>query len=436
VAADGSSAVARLRERVAASPERRVEILVTLSSLALIAAKVGTMGLGFIAWIVAARVYPASSVGLASGAVAAVTLCTQVALIGVGSAVITLLPHRIGRPAPFLDTSVSLLTISAVATGLVFLLFAGGVLRELRVVAAEPSYALLFLALTVAGTLGVLFDQVSTARRRGDQVLIRGVAAGGTTVVVVVAIAALLSGSGSKDIFVAWVIGGLVTASLGLVTVGRAVPGYSWRPRFSPPLARELVGVGFPNYLLTLTERAPGFILPIVVTELLSPSDNAHWYAAWMMAWVAFVIPVQIGMTSFAEIARDPTRTAHIVRRGITTSLAVGVGGAVVLAVLAGPALGLLGAGYAGAGATPLRILLIGVVPMTFIQAYYSYCRARRHLNEAIALGMVTSVASVVLPAAAGLAVGLPGMAVCWLAVQSVAAIVASTRLWVLARRV
>ena len=59
--------------------------------------------------------------------------------------------------------------------------------------------------------------------------------------------------------------------------------------------ATELSRVGLPNDLLTLTERAPGFVLPIVVTELLSPADNAHWYAAWMMAWVVFVIPIQVG---------------------------------------------------------------------------------------------------------------------------------------------
>ena len=51
---------------------------------------------------------------------------------------------------------------------------------------------------------------------------------------------------------------------------------------------------------------------------------------------------------------------------------------------LAAPlALAVLGHGYSTAGATPLRILVIAFVPMTFVQAYYAACRARRRLREA-----------------------------------------------------
>jgi O-antigen/teichoic acid export membrane protein len=425
-----------MRQRIGASSEGRSSLAVTLSALALVAAKVGTMGFGFLAWIVAARLYPANEVGLASGAVSAVTLCAQIALVGVGSAVITLLPDHIGRPARLLDTSVTLLTLTAAATAVLFLLFARNVLHELDAVAADPVYAVLFVVLAIGGTLGVLFDQVSTARRRGDQVLIRGVAAGAVTLLAVLLIGRWLGGGTSRDIFAAWMLGGLVTSALGLVAMGRAVSGYRYRPDLTRSLATQLSRVGLPNYLLTLTERAPGFVLPIVVTELLSPADNAHWYAAWMMAWVVFVIPIQIGMTSFAEIAREPALAGRIIRHGIRTSLAVGISGALATALLAGPLLGLLGSGYAAAGAFPLRILVIGIVPLTFIQAYFSYCRARRRLGEALTLGTVNSVASIVAPAAAGIAGGLVAMGVAWLGVQAVSAVVAAARLQRLARAV
>jgi O-antigen/teichoic acid export membrane protein len=429
VATDLPSIVDRLGRRAGVSDERRASLAVTVSALALVAAKVGTMGFGFLAWIVAARLYPANEVGLASGAVSAVTLCAQFALVGLGSAVITLLPAHIDRPSRLLDTSVSLLTLTAAIAGIAFVLFAGNVLQELRVVAADPFYALLFVALAVGGTLGVLFDQVSTARRRGDQVLLRGVAAGVGTLVAVVVIGRALGGGTSRDIFAAWVLGGLITVGLGLISMGRAVPGYGFRPRLDTGLATTLSRVGLPNYVLTLTERAPGFALPIFVTELLSPTDNAHWYAAWMMAWVVFIVPIQVGMTSFAEIAREPGLAGRIVRHGVRTSLAIGIVGAAVVAILAEPLLHLLGPGYAAAGAPALRILVVGIVPLTFVQAYFSYCRARGRLGEAIAVGLLTCLASIAAPALAASGGGLIGMAVAWLAVQVVAAIVASARL-------
>jgi O-antigen/teichoic acid export membrane protein len=408
---------------------------VVVSSLTLIAGKVATMGFGFLAWIAAARLYAVDEVGLASGAVSAATLCTQFALVGVGSAVISLLPEYADRPRHLVDAAIVVLTVAALVAAAAFLAFANGLLRELQVVGADPVFAGLFTVLTVGGTLGVLFDQTSTASRRGHETLLRALAAGVVTLIVVVIIQAAMPGSGSKGIFVAWALGGVTTAALGAVLVQRLHGGFAGRPTFDAGIARNLVRVGFPNYVLTLTERAPGFVLPIVVTELLSPADNAHWYAAWMMAWVVFVIPIQIGMTSFAEAARDPAAVGRVVRGGIRTSLTLGVVAAVGLGVFAEPVLRLLGHGYADASALPLRILVLGFAPFAVVQAYFSLCRARRQLGGAIALGTVASIASIVVPAVAGVASGLVGMAVAWLGVQVLVAAVAGWRMWTETRR-
>jgi O-antigen/teichoic acid export membrane protein len=396
---------------------------VLLSAVALIGAKVATMGFGFVAWIIAARLHPPAEVGIASATVSAVTLCAQFALIGVGSAVITLAPRYREQPGRLLDTAVAVVSLSALAVGLLFLALAATLLQELRVVALDPIYAVLFLVLAIGGTLGVLFDQASTARRRGDQALLRGAAGGMATLAALLAIG---SAGGSRAIFAAWVVGaGLVTSLLGLWTMTRAIRGYRPAARLELPLGAELVRVGFPNYLLTLTERAPGFVLPIVVTEVLSPADNAAWYIAWMMAWVVFIVPIQVGMTSFAEIAAAPAGTWPIIRNGIGTSLAFGVVGALGLGILADPVLRLVGADYADAGVLPLRILLVGVVPMTIIQAFFSLSRARQRLRGTIILGTVSSLASIILPALVGPSAGLGGMALAWLLVQAATAAVA-----------
>jgi len=178
--------ITRLRGRAGlGAPVDAARREVFISSLSLVIGKVAVMGFGFLAWVVAARLYPVAEFGLASGAVAAVTLCAQLALLGIGSAIITLLPIHDGRSARLLDVAVTLLLGTSVLAGLGFLLFAGTVLQELRVVAAQPAYAGLFLILAVCGTLGVLFDQASTARRQGTLVMARGVAAGLVTLVAV-----------------------------------------------------------------------------------------------------------------------------------------------------------------------------------------------------------------------------------------------------------
>jgi O-antigen/teichoic acid export membrane protein len=219
-------------------------------------------------------------------------------------------------------------------------------------------------------------------------------------------------------VFLPWAVAGLAACVMGVAQLRRALPRYRPQARVDRPLVGRLVRAGVPNYVLTLAERAPGLILPVIVAELLSPDANAAWYAAWMMAWVIYIVPIQVGMTIFAEVAHDPGSFRRSVRRGVLCSLAIASAGAVVLGLGAHLALSILGPRYADAGVAPLRILLLAVLPLTFIQAYFSSCRARQQLGEAIVAGWLNAVASVGAAAVAGVEHGLVGMAVAWAAVQ------------------
>lgn len=404
------------------------------NSLALIGGKLATLGLGFLAWLVAARLFSQAEVGLASGAVSAMMLCVQLALFGAGAAVISLFPLHRRHPADLVDTAVTLVTLSSFAAAGFFLVLASGIFRDLRVVAADPAYTLVFVAMCVFGTLGVLFDQLSTTLRRGDQALVRGVVSGVVTLGMLVAFHQAAAARSALAILGAWAIGNFAPVAVGFRQLHRALTPYRFRPRLRWSLTARLTRIGLPNWVLTLTERAPGAVLPIVVTEVLSPEANAAWYAAWMMAWVVYVVPIQVGLNLFAEAAHRPRELGQTVRHGIALSLVLGIAAAAGSAVVGPMLLSVLGPGYAAAGTTPLRILVVAVVPFTFIQAYFSVCRARQQLTEAILTGAIAGIAGVGAATVAGMDRGLTGMAVAWLVVQVVAGAWAALRLSALAR--
>jgi hypothetical protein len=81
------------------------------------------------------------------------------------------------------------------------------------------------------------------------------------------------------------------------------------------------------------------------------------------------------------------------------------------------------------AGATPLRILVIAFIPMTFVQAYYAACRARRRLREATLTATANGLVSVGAAALTGPKWGLTGIAIAWVITQSVTAVWVMTRL-------
>ena len=413
----------------------RDEIAPFVSSAGLIAGRVASLGLGFFAWLVAARLFPPSEVGLASGVVAAMMLCVQLALVGVGSALISVLAAYRQRVSLLINTAgTSVVGLSMVAA-LLFLLLARSAFHELDIVVGVPILAVAFVAMTILGAVNVVFDNVSIAIRRGDQVLTRNVLFGLVTIGVPLTLASSMGGRGSWLILIAWTLAGLVACSVGVVQLRRSLPEYRPAIVIDRPLTSELIRIGLPNWALTMTERGPALLMPILVTELISPTVNAYWYAVWMMAWVVMIIPVSAGQTLFAEAARDPANAVRATRHGIATSLGLGVPAAIAVVIFANVALSLMGARYAAAGDLALRILVVTVLPFTVIQAYFAICRARRQLGEAVAVGTISGIAAVAAALVAGSIAGLAAMATAWVVVQSVTAAFCGLRLLSAARR-
>lgn len=410
------------------------ELAPLISSFGLIAGRMASMGLGFLAWLVAARLFPPAEVGLASGVVAAMMLCVQLAMVGVGSAVIALLPGYRAQPAKLFNPAFTSVALASVVAALAFLVVARAIFHELDIVVTIPVLAVAFVGMTLFGAVNVLYDNASIAMRRGDQVLTRNVAFGLATIAIPVGLAGFAAGHGSWLILGAWTVAGLVACLLGFVQTARMWPGYRLRAQIDVPLVGRLVRVGLPNWALTMTERGPALLMPILVTELISPTVNAYWYAVWMMAWVVMIIPISAGQTLFAEAARAPERISDVTRHGLLTSLGLGLPAAIVMAVLAHFALSLLGVQYADAGENALRILVVTVIPFSLLQAYFAICRARLQLGEAIAAGTISGTAAVAAAIVAGHAGGLAAMATAWLVIQLVAGAWAGLRIWSLTR--
>src|SRR5207237_4092710 len=126
---------------------------------------------------------------------------------------------------------------------------------------------------------------------RGDQVRTRGVLQGVVRLVLIGMLPFVARATNSFGIFSCWLVGSAAACLLGFVQLRRTLPQYRYRPRMELPMVRRLLSVGLPNHGLTLADRAPGLIMPVIAIELLSPTANAYWYAVWMMAFLVFVVP-------------------------------------------------------------------------------------------------------------------------------------------------
>ena len=171
--------------------------------------------------------------------------------------------------------------------------------------ASTVSFAALFVLSVVAGTMMICLDQVNVALGRGGNSAVRYAAAGGVTVAATAALVLSPVASDSRALFACWSLGAVAACAVGAVQL-RSCCSYSYRPRLHPGHRQRLLVVGVPNQVLTMIERAPGSLVPILVAHVVSLEATAYWYPAWMMAWVAYSTPVLVGLVQFAEGVKDP----------------------------------------------------------------------------------------------------------------------------------
>ena len=271
-----------------------------------------------------------------------------------------------------------------------------------------------------------MLDQISTALRRGDQVLVARASLNGVRLARRPRRARLLlpSGGSAGDLRVLGRRRAAAMSRLGAVQLRRALGRLPLPRRASAGAARRSSPSGCRTTRSRSPTARPASCCRSLVTELLSPAANAYWYAVWMMAWVVFVIPVQVGhdalrrgrrtararsaCSSASASARRSCSASRPPRRSSGRALARAVAPRRAATPRPAPA--------------PLRILLVSLVPMTFVQAYYAGGRARRRLTEATDRWPPCRASPAVHGGGlAGQAYGLEGVAIAWVAVQLLA---------------
>jgi Na+-driven multidrug efflux pump len=183
-----------------------------------------------------------------------------------------------------------------------------------------------------------------------------------------------------------------------------------------------------PNHLLTMTERLPALLVPVLVAHLVSPEATAYWYPAWMLAWVAYTVPIQVGLVQFSEGVRRPSELRRTLRSGFVSALVLGGSAAAVLVVFAHPLLSLIGAEYADASTNALRVLTVGLVPFAVWQCYNARCRAAGLVREGIVAGLALAGA-ICLASVWAAPRGSTALAVAWVTVSCLGAVWAAWRL-------
>lgn len=385
-----------------------------LNSLALVASNVGTGVLGLAFWAVAAKLFSAAEVGVASALIASAIMLSTLSNLSLGAMYERFLPvagHRAG----------SLLVRGYLLVAGVALILALG-LTLLGPQALFPSGLEKLVYPPFVVVLAIFALQDNTVAGMG--VARWGAAKNGFHAVAKLASVFALSLTGaSLAIVMSWGLTAAIAMCCVMVAMRRRVRTsrrYSWPPAL-PPRSEMWRYFGASYGITALASIAP-LVVPVVVIAQLGPDVTAYFAVTWSMVTAVYVLLNLLIGPFVAECAAHPDRIGGLSAQFVKMIGAVALLGGLGLALVGPIALGFIGAEYREHG-TPLLHLAAVFIPFTVVGAVYDgLARVYRRLTLAVTTQCLVTVVVIGGAAATTGSLGVLGIGVSYLAAEVLAA--------------
>jgi O-antigen/teichoic acid export membrane protein len=388
------------------------------NSLVIMLTTGANLALGFGFWVVAARTTSVDAVGLASAVIAAMTLASTIGAIGVGNTLIQLLASARDPKAwtRTLNGGLTFALVCALACGVVLavaLPFATSSLEPLR----HPLFLSAFLIGVCVTALGDTLDRSFVASRATGRMLARNVTAGVVRIALLAALIPIGLFSDSNLLYGAWVASVALTIPLGVRLVRGLQPEYRAAFRGALGEARRMRSTVANHHAISIGNMAPQYVLPLLVTGILSTGENAVYFATWRVAGAFFIISVAVATSLFVEISHDRASMLRSARRSLKLIGVLLIPGIAFFAIAGREVLGILGPRYED-GYALLLILVVASIPDAVTNVYVSVLRAQHRYRLATILTCGMASIAVLLTIVLLGPFGIVGAGIAWAASQ------------------
>jgi O-antigen/teichoic acid export membrane protein len=389
--------------------------------------------LGFVFWIVAARVFAAEDLGRDAVLIGAMLELSTICQLNLDNVMARQLPAVRDRAARFVGAAYGLNVLMAAVLGGAFVLIAPAVADDLAFLQDEPLIGIAFVVGLALWGIFTLQDAALTATRHAHWVPVEN-AIFGVVKLAALPVAFLLSPV--HGVLLAWTVPmALLLVPVNLLVFRRVLVRHravAAVPEGHPaPLGRRTLGVLFAqDYLGQVLMRLAVTIIPVLVVATLGTAANAYFFVPFTIVIAFDMMILSVGTSLLAEGAHDTRLVRAHVRTVIRRYGPLVLAGVLVLVVAAPLVLAPFGADYARESADVLRLMALASLPRAVVFLAGAVWRLQAHgrwLFGIEALMLVLLLGSLV-PLADGM--GLPGVGLAWLGAAGAGGIVAALWLW------
>jgi O-antigen/teichoic acid export membrane protein len=378
-----------------------------------------TSGLGFVFWVVTARLYPDADVGRASTLVATMLFLSSLSQLNLTNGFNRFVPtagHRIRR---LISTGYVAAVGTATLASTVFVLGVDLWAPELSLLHDHWYYAAWFVLGTAVWTVFALQDAVLTGLGEARTVLLENIVYGVAKIGLLFIAAAVIPNLGA---YAAW--------TLPLIPIvfyiNARIFGRHLGLRMHEPLeaidARSVRRyIGFDMVAAWMMTATIG-LLPLFTLAILGPKASAYLYQSWTIAYTLYLAAIAVGMSLVTEASRQPERVVEFARRMIALSLRIVAPLAIVIALGAPLILRIFGPSYANHATHLLQLLALSAIPNTVTATYLSIARVQRRLRAVIIATGALAVTVLTLSILLMPAIGVTGVGAAWFIGQTLVA--------------
>lgn len=398
------------------------------SSIYLMLTLGGRTVLGLLFWVVAARLYPAASTGIASAAIAAIGLIGLLSTLGLDYGLIRFLPQSGARARDLMNSCFTIGGLLSLVITTVFLLGLPIWAPALLHLRDNPVFFATVVVSAVASTLITFVVQTFVAQRRTGFVLAQALILGLARFGMLVGLAGVFEVFG---VFSSWGVAILVALGVSMfVFLPRTQAGYRPRPAVDRRLVADMIRFSLGNYGANLFLALPGFALPLFVINLVGPAASAYYYIAWAIASVLLMIPGAISLSLFAEGSHDSRRQKQDVGRSLKLIMFVLVPAMAVVFLAGDKILLVFGADYSENATRLLWVLAASALPAGINHIYFSTQRVAMKMGRVLGPAVLVTVATLGLSYLLLPGYGIIGAGISWLVAQSMVTLLVAPRLF------
>lgn len=146
-------------------------------------------------------------------------------------------------------------------------------------------------------------------------------------------------------------------------------------------IVNEMLHFSFWSYLANFFKMAPAFILPIMITNILTPDLTAYFYIAWMIANLLFMIPRQTAQSLFAEGSNFDKRLGVNLKKSLKFISLLLIPSILFILIFGDKLLLLFGSEYSEEGFGLLQILALSAIPLALNTVYVTVKNIKKQVK-------------------------------------------------------